>query len=82
MSVVFIVLPLALLVVFAAVLAYTWAARRGQFDDLTTPAMRMLHEDEGAPRSEEEREPQARDGANDEDGADAQERRPEPPDGA
>jgi cbb3-type cytochrome oxidase maturation protein len=44
-SVVFIVLPLALLVVFAAVIAYTWAARRGQFDDLTTPAMRMLHED-------------------------------------
>ena len=82
MSVVFIVLPLALLVVFAAVLAYTWAARRGQFDDLTTPAMRMLHEDEGAPRSEEERGPQARDGAKDEDGADAQERRPEPPDGA
>jgi cbb3-type cytochrome oxidase maturation protein len=44
-SVVFIVLPLALLVVFAAVIAYTWAARRGQFDDLTTPAMRVLHED-------------------------------------
>jgi cbb3-type cytochrome oxidase maturation protein len=44
-SVVFIVLPLALLVVFAAVIAYTWAARRGQFDDLTTPAMRMLHKD-------------------------------------
>jgi cbb3-type cytochrome oxidase maturation protein len=82
MSVVFIVLPLALLVVFAAVLAYTWAARRGQFDDLTTPAMRMLHEDEGAPRSGEEREPQARDDANDEVGADAQERRPEPPDRA
>jgi cbb3-type cytochrome oxidase maturation protein len=45
MSVVFLVLPLALLVVFAAVIAYTWAARRGQFDDLTTPAIRMLHED-------------------------------------
>lgn len=45
MSVVFLVLPLALLVVLAAVLAYTWAARRGQFDDLTTPAMRVLHED-------------------------------------
>jgi cbb3-type cytochrome oxidase maturation protein len=54
-SAIFIVLPLALLVVFAAVVAYTWAARRGQFDDLTTPALRMLHEDEAAPRSEEER---------------------------
>jgi cbb3-type cytochrome oxidase maturation protein len=49
MSVIFIVLPLALLVVLAAVAAYTWAARRGQFDDLTTPAIRMLHdEDAGA----------------------------------
>jgi cbb3-type cytochrome oxidase maturation protein len=66
MSAIFIVLPLALLVVFAAVLAYTWAARRGQFDDLTTPALRMLHEDEAAPRNEEgdtarpEEEPTAR----------------------
>lgn len=46
MSVLFIVLPLALIVVFAAVLAYLWAAKRGQFDDLTTPAIRMLHDDE------------------------------------
>lgn len=45
MSVLFIVLPLALLVVFAAVLAYLWAAKRGQFDDLTTPAIRMLHDE-------------------------------------
>jgi cbb3-type cytochrome oxidase maturation protein len=46
MSALFIVLPLALLVVFAAVIAYTWAARQGQYDDLTTPAIRMLHDDE------------------------------------
>jgi len=45
-SVVFIVLPLALLVVLAAVLAFVWAARRGQFDDLTTPAIRMLHDED------------------------------------
>jgi cbb3-type cytochrome oxidase maturation protein len=49
MSVVFVVLPLALLVVLGAVAAFAWAARRGQFDDLETPAIRMLHdEDEGA----------------------------------
>lgn len=46
MTVVFLVLPLALLVVLVAVFAYTWAVRRGQFDDLTTPAMRMLHDDD------------------------------------
>jgi cbb3-type cytochrome oxidase maturation protein len=45
MSVMFVVVPLALLVVAAALAAYLWAARRGQFDDLTTPALRMLHDD-------------------------------------
>ena len=46
MSVLYIVVPLALLVVGAAVAAFVWAANRGQFDDLDTPAVRMLHDDE------------------------------------
>ena len=46
MSVIYIVVPLALLVVGAAVAAFVWAANRGQFDDLDTPAVRMLHDDE------------------------------------
>ncbi len=46
MSVIFIVLPVALVVVLAAVVAFLWATRRGQFDDLTTPAIRALQEDE------------------------------------
>jgi cbb3-type cytochrome oxidase maturation protein len=59
MSVIFIVLPLALIVVLAAVAAFAWAARRGQFDDLETPAIRMLHDEdercgEKAPEDEEE----------------------------
>jgi len=45
MSVLFIVLPLALVVVGAAVAAFVWASHGGQFDDLDTPAMRMLHDD-------------------------------------
>ena len=53
MSVIFIVLPVALVVVLAAVVAFLWAARRGQFDDLTTPALRALHEDE-PPREEQD----------------------------
>ncbi len=52
MSIIYIVLPLALLIVLAAVLAFTWAARRGQFDDLDTPALRMLHDDVVIPRRE------------------------------
>lgn len=46
MSVFYLVLPLALLLVLAAVLAFVWAARRGQFDDLETPALRIIPDDE------------------------------------
>ncbi len=46
MSILYLVLPLALVIVGAAVVAFSWAARRGQFDDLDTPALRMLHDDD------------------------------------
>ncbi len=49
MSVIYLVLPLALIVVIAAVIAYVWAVRNGQFDDTTTPAVRMLFDDEAKP---------------------------------
>lgn len=46
MSVLYIVLPLALVIVAVAVGAFVWATRRGQFDDLQTPGMRVVHDDE------------------------------------
>lgn len=46
MSVLYVVVPLALLVVAVAVGAFVWAASHGQFDDLDTPPMRILHDDE------------------------------------
>ncbi len=46
MSAIFLVLPLAILVIAVAVGAYVWAAKHGQFDDMKTPAIRMLHEDD------------------------------------
>jgi cbb3-type cytochrome oxidase maturation protein len=46
MSVLFIVVPLALLLAGGAVWAFFWATRQGQFDDLSTPPLRMLHDDE------------------------------------
>ncbi len=49
MSVIYVVLPLALGIVLVAVLGYVWAARRGQFDDLDTPALRVLHDDDRRP---------------------------------
>lgn len=49
MSVLYIVLPLALLLGGAALAAFLWAVRRGQFDDLETPAIRVVLEDDGIP---------------------------------
>ena len=46
MSVLFVLVPLAILLVAIFVGAYVWSSRTGQFDDLTTPAMRMVHDDE------------------------------------
>ena len=45
MSVMFILLPVALLLAGVALAVFIWAARTGQFDDLETPALRILHED-------------------------------------
>ncbi len=45
MSVIYIALPVALLLVLAAVVAFVRSARSGQFDDLETPPLRMLPDD-------------------------------------
>jgi cbb3-type cytochrome oxidase maturation protein len=52
MSVLYLLIPLAVIFSGLAVGAFLWAVRRGELDDLVTPAMRMLHDDEGAPRAE------------------------------
>jgi cbb3-type cytochrome oxidase maturation protein len=46
MSVVFVLLPLALLIAGVAVALFIWAVRSGQYDDLDTPAVRILFDDE------------------------------------
>jgi len=46
MSVMFILLPVALLFSAAALAVFVWAARAGQFDDLETPGLRILHEED------------------------------------
>ncbi len=51
MSVLFVLVPVALALVGIFVAAYAWSARSGQFDDLTTPAMRVLHEDPERPEA-------------------------------
>ncbi len=46
MSVIFVVLPLALVIASVAVAAFVWAMRNGQYDDLNTPSLRILQDDE------------------------------------
>ncbi len=48
MSVIFVLLPVALIFAAAALGVFVWAALSGQYDDLDTPAVRILHEDEPA----------------------------------
>lgn len=45
MSIIYVLLPLALLLGGGFVASFIWAAGRGQYDDLETPAHRMLLED-------------------------------------
>ena len=44
MSVLFLVLPLALVFSAAAVAAFLWSTKTGQLDDLETPPLRMLRD--------------------------------------
>jgi cbb3-type cytochrome oxidase maturation protein len=59
MSVLFIAVPVALLLASSALLAFFWAARGGQLDDLETPPLRMLLDEDG-PRARRAEEPEAR----------------------
>jgi len=45
MNIIYLLLPLALLLVLVFVLLYLWAVMRGQFDDLDSPSKRMLLDD-------------------------------------
>ena len=45
MDVLFLLLPIVLFMVVCAVIAFFWALRNGQMDDLDTPAVRILFEE-------------------------------------
>ena len=46
MNIVFVLIPLAILLLGAAVWAFIWAVNHGQFDDLEGPAHRILFDDD------------------------------------
>lgn len=45
MNILYLLVPAALLLAGAGVLAFSWAVRNGQFDDTSTPAIRALLDD-------------------------------------
>ncbi|RMF19053.1 MAG: cbb3-type cytochrome oxidase assembly protein CcoS [Candidatus Dadabacteria bacterium] len=46
MSAIYLLLPIGLLMAATAIAWFIWAVRTGQFDDLDTPAERILFDDE------------------------------------
>ena len=48
MEVIFILLPLTLLLALVAVVAFIWAVKRGQYQDLSTPAIKVLVDDQSS----------------------------------
>jgi cbb3-type cytochrome oxidase maturation protein len=54
MSILYLLIPLALLLLAVAVWAFFWAVGSGQFDDLDTPAMRILLDDDARPDADDD----------------------------
>ncbi len=50
MDVIYILVMLGVLLVAAAVGAFVWSVRRGDMDDLETPALRVLFDDDADAR--------------------------------
>ena len=46
MDIIYFIIPIALLLVVIAVVGFLWALNSGQFDDLETPAIKALFDEE------------------------------------
>ena len=49
MRILLLLVPISLVLLGLAIWAFVWAVRRGQFDDLDTPALDILREDGAQP---------------------------------
>ena len=59
MSSLYLLIPLALALLAVSVWAFFWAVRRSQFDDLDSPALQILLDDDRAPPPDPENSPNA-----------------------
>ncbi|GIV58338.1 MAG: hypothetical protein KatS3mg042_1251 [Rhodothermaceae bacterium] len=55
MNILYLLVPAALLLAAAGVAGFLWSVRSGQYDDVHTPALRMLLDDEDLCTSKETR---------------------------
>lgn len=55
MSILYLLIPLGLLLLALAVAAFFWAVRSGQFDDLESPAMSVVMDDDTKPAARNRR---------------------------
>ena len=49
MTILYLLIPLGLVLLGLAIAAFFWAVRSGQFDDLETPAMSVVMDDDTRP---------------------------------
>lgn len=49
MNILLLLVPLALMLLVVAIVAFAWAVRGGQFEDLETPALSILADDDAPP---------------------------------
>ncbi|MGB0846016.1 MAG: cbb3-type cytochrome oxidase assembly protein CcoS [Thiolinea sp.] len=49
MTIIYLLIPLSLILTAAAIGAFFWAVRSGQFDDMHTPALKILDDEEHSP---------------------------------
>jgi len=61
MNVIYLLIPMALILVAAIAWAFFWAVRSGQFDDLEGPAHRIIMDDDRPPPPEPDPKPETKD---------------------
>ena len=54
MEILYLLVPLAMLLVAAMVAIFFWAVRSGQFDDMEGPAHRIIMDDDSPKKTEQE----------------------------
>lgn len=59
MNILYLLIPLGLILLAFAVAAFFWAVRSGQFDDLDTPAMSVVMDDDTKPAAQNHRHDKA-----------------------